>query len=167
MPRLSLKNKKMMIYKITKSADEWIAQRDSQLRGKTKMTLARFSNLKAAQKRLLEFYNDDYPCETNWGMAVCHNPYCAWSCKDGTRGYEYDGRNYCIEEVDISLLLWDYYAGGNVMAYDITSEMGIILNEEKAVDLIGEMNRDMRAANSTDERDAIVSETERKLAKLM
>ena len=155
-----------MIYKITKSANGWIAQRDSQLRGKTEMTLAWFDNIKEAQKRLLDFYNEDYPCETNWGMAVCHNPYCAWSHKDGTRGYEYDGRHYYIEGVDVSLMLWDYYAGGNVTAFDIVREMGI-LNEEEAINLIAEMDRDLRASTSTKEHDTIVSKTEKELIKLM
>ena len=130
------------------------------------MTLAYFDNLKEAQKRLLDFYNEDYPCETNWGMAICHNPYNTWSHKDGTRGYEYDGRYYRIEEVDISLLLWDYYAGGNVTAFDIVREMGI-LNEDEAINLIAEMDRDMRASTSIKEHDAIVSKTERELIKLM
>lgn len=156
-----------MIYTITKSANAWIAQRDSILRGQTQKTIAAFPTLRDAQKRLLDFYNEDYPAETNWGMAVCHNPYYAWSQSNGLRGYEYDSRYYRIEEIDIPNMLWDYYVGGHTTPTDILSIMNIDEDNSRAWQIFADLNTDMLSATDVCEKDKIVALYEEELRKLI
>lgn len=92
-----------MNYKIIGKTNGWIAQRDILFKGKTEITIADSLTLKEAQEKILDFFNEDYDtCYQNWGLVRCNYPYQSSSCKDGTRGYEYDSRYYCIaEDVEI------------------------------------------------------------------
>ena len=88
----------MKTYKITGHTNGWIAQRDSMFNGKEYITIEKGLTLKEAQKKLLEFFNNDYDTYySNWGL-VRMNDNRSWSSSDGTRGYEYDSRYFEIEE---------------------------------------------------------------------
>lgn len=90
----------MKTYKIIGRTNSYIAQRDSMFNGKTEITIESGLTLKEAQKKILDFYNEDY--ETyykNWGLVRCNSD-LAYSHSDGTRGYEYDSRYFEIEEED-------------------------------------------------------------------
>lgn len=89
----------MKTYKITGRTNGWIAQRDSLFKGKTNITIESGLTLKEAQKKLIEFFHEDYETYgSNWGLIRCHYPHDTWSNQDGTRGYEYDSRIFEIEE---------------------------------------------------------------------
>lgn len=86
-------------YKIIGKTNGWIAQRDSLFKGKTEITIESHLTLREAQKKLLDFFNEDY--ETfypNWGLAVGNHRFDCGSHSDGTRYYEYDSRYFSIEE---------------------------------------------------------------------
>lgn len=121
----------MKAYKIIGKTNSWIAQRDSLFKGKTSITLESGLTLREAQKKLLEFFNEDYEKSyKNWGLAVA-NSYVAYSSNDGTRGYEYDSRHYSIEEDDIYRV--DDTESGNVVIYegsDIKEAIDTILSDE-------------------------------------
>ncbi len=88
-------------YKIVGRTNGWIAQRDIHFGGKTEITLDSCLTLREAQKKLLDFFNEDYSTYyDNWGLARCNHRYETTSHKDGTRSYEYDSRYYSIEEED-------------------------------------------------------------------
>ena len=88
-----------MTYKIIGHTNPYIAQRDIHFNGKTTITLATGLTLKDAQKKLLQFFNEDYGTYfSNWGLVRCNHPYESSTHKDGTRSYEYDSRQYSIEE---------------------------------------------------------------------
>ncbi len=88
-----------MTYSIVGRTNGWIAQRDSLFRGKTEIVLAENLSLREAQKKLLSFFNEDYDTAyQNWGLVRCNHPLYTTSWNDGTRQYEYDGRDYRIEE---------------------------------------------------------------------
>lgn len=88
----------MKTYKITGHTNSWIAQRDSLFKGKEYITIEKGLTLKEAQKKLLDFFNQDYDTYySNWGL-VRMNDNRSWSSSDGTRGYEYDSRYFEIEE---------------------------------------------------------------------
>ena len=88
----------MKTYKITGRTNGWLAQRDIRFNGKTTITICEGLTLKDAQKKLLEFFNEDYETYyTNWGLARCNEPFNTCTYKDGTRSYEYDSRYYSIE----------------------------------------------------------------------
>lgn len=87
-------------YRITGRTNEWIAQRDATFKGKTEIIIANGLSLKEAQKKLMEFFCEDYEVYmSNWGLARIHHP-STWSNSDGTRGYEYDSRYFEIELED-------------------------------------------------------------------
>lgn len=88
----------MKTYRIIGRTNGWIAQRDVKFSGKTLIVIEKGLNLKDAQKKILDFFNEDY--ETyyrNWGLVRCNSD-MAYSHSDGTRGYEYDSRYFEIEE---------------------------------------------------------------------
>jgi len=86
-----------MEYKIQATTNGWIAQRDPRFNGKTEVTIEEGLTLKEAQKRLLDLFNEDYEkAYSNWGMVRCNHRNYSCSYADGTRSYEYDGRNYRI-----------------------------------------------------------------------
>ena len=96
----------MKTYKITATTNAWLAARDGQFRGKTEIVLEDGLTLTAAQRRLLELFNERYDTSySNWGIAVsatkgrieCAIP----SFPDGTRSFEYDSRIYRIEEEEM------------------------------------------------------------------
>lgn len=87
------------LYKIIGKTNGWIAQRDIHFKGKTQITIESGLTLKEAQKKLLDFFNEDYDTYfQNWGLVRCNYPYNSSSFSDGTRSYEYDSRYYSIEE---------------------------------------------------------------------
>lgn len=87
------------LYKITGKTNRWIAQRDMFFKGRCKITFANNLTLRQAQIILLEYFNADYGYSyRNWGLLLRNSRASAWSCPDGTRGYEYDSRYYTIEE---------------------------------------------------------------------
>lgn len=88
----------MKTYRIIGRTNGWIAQRDVMFGGKTTIVIEKGLTLKEAQKKILDFFNEDY--ETyykNWGLVRCNSGF-AYSNSDGTRGYEYDSRYFEIEE---------------------------------------------------------------------
>lgn len=86
-------------YKIVGKTNGWIAQRDSLFKGKTEITIERDLTLREAQKKLLDFFNEDYDtCYQNWGLVRCNHHNETTSFSDGTRSYEYDSRYFSIEE---------------------------------------------------------------------
>lgn len=90
----------MKTYRIIGRTNGWIAQRDVMFGGKTYIVIEKGLTLKEAQKKILDFFNEDY--ETyykNWGLVRCNSDF-AYSNSDGTRGYEYDSRYFEIEEFD-------------------------------------------------------------------
>ena len=92
----------MKTYRISGATNGWIAQRDATFKGRCYIVLDSGLTLRDAQKKLLQYFNDDFEmCYSNWGLVVSHerkHHSSAWSAIDGTRGYEYDGRRYRIEE---------------------------------------------------------------------
>jgi|WetSurMetagenome_2_1015567.scaffolds.fasta_scaffold701796_2 hypothetical protein len=85
----------MARYKIISKVNPYIAQR--LFNGKTRIVLDSDLSLKQAQNELSEFYCEDHDeCCGNWGLIRMHDP-DTWSHHDGTRGYEYDSRQYYIE----------------------------------------------------------------------
>lgn len=91
----------MKTYRIIGRTNSYIAQRDSTFGGKTMIVIEKGLTLKEAQKKILDFFNEDY--ETyykNWGLVRCNSD-MAYSHSDGTRGYEYDSRYFEIEEVNM------------------------------------------------------------------
>lgn len=90
-------------FKIVGRTNGWIAERDTQFKGKPEITIAGNLTLKEAQRRLLSMFNDCYELScSNWGMAVIARRYRAeGACKtrdDGTRSFIYDSRYFGIEE---------------------------------------------------------------------
>lgn len=91
----------MKTYRIVGRTNDWIAQRDTIFNGKTTIVIDKGLSLKEAQKKLIDFFNEDYETYgSNWGLIRCHFPNDTWSNQDGTRGYEYDSRIFEIEEED-------------------------------------------------------------------
>lgn len=89
----------MKTYKITGKTNPWIAARSNLFNGKTEITITKGLTLKEAQRKLLEFFNEDYRTYySNWGLVRCNHPHDSCSYHDGTRSYEYDSRHYFIEE---------------------------------------------------------------------
>lgn len=89
----------MKTYRIIGKTNGYIANRDIHFKGKTTITLAKGLTLKEAQQKLLEFFNEDYGTYfSNWGLVRCNHPFEASTHKDGTRSYEYDSRQYSIEQ---------------------------------------------------------------------
>lgn len=85
-------------YRIVGKTNPYIAQRDIHFKGKTEITIANDLSLKEAQKKLLDFYNEDYDTfYPNWGLVARYGN-GSRTAKDGTRRYEYDSRYYIIEE---------------------------------------------------------------------
>lgn len=92
-----------MTYKIIAKTNGYIANRDIMFNGKTEVLIEKDLSLKEAQKKLLDMFNEDYDTYfTNWGLVRCHYPLNSSSFNDGTRGYEWDSRNFGIvkEEED-------------------------------------------------------------------
>lgn len=90
-------------YQITGTTNGWIAQRDPEFKGKTRIIIEKDLTLKEAQMKLLSMFNRDYEGRgwfaINWGLAVSMSNYLASpSNSDGTRMYEFDSRFYKIEE---------------------------------------------------------------------
>lgn len=88
-------------YKIVGRTNGWIASRDIHFNGKTEITIESNLTLREAQKKLLDFFNEDYDTYyQNWGLVRCNHHDESSSHPDGTRLYEYDSRYYSIEEDD-------------------------------------------------------------------
>lgn len=95
--------KKEKLYQITGTTNGWIAQRDPEFKGKTRIIIEKDLTLKEAQMKLLSMFNRDYEGRgwfaINWRLAVSMSNYLASpSNSDGTRMYEFDSRFYKIEE---------------------------------------------------------------------
>ena len=89
----------MKKYKIVGRTNAYIARTDSVFRGKTEVVLAENLSLREAQKKLIDFFNEDYNTfYNNWGLIRCNYHYLSATNEDGTRSYWYDSRNYFIEE---------------------------------------------------------------------
>ncbi len=89
----------MKTYKICGRTNGYIANRDILFNGKCDIDIETGLTLKEAQKKLLDFFNEDYGTYfPNWGLARCNYPFNTSSFEDGTRGYEYDSRNFGIVE---------------------------------------------------------------------
>lgn len=87
------------LYKITGKTNKWLAQRSTLFKGKDYNTICSNLTLRQAHEKILDFFNEDYgKAYPNWGLVQCNNPSLSWSCSDGTRGYEYEGRFYSVEE---------------------------------------------------------------------
>lgn len=94
-------------YQIIGRTNSYIANRDIHFNGKTTIVIDSNLTLKEAQRKLLDFYNDDYNTYySNWGLVRCNDPHRTSTHKDGTRSYEYDSRYYSIE-VDTSVYSQD------------------------------------------------------------
>lgn len=96
----------MNTYRIIAKTNAWIAARDYQFNGRTEVVLEEGMPLKAAQRRLLEMFNQCYDTSyTNWGIAVSATKGrfegAIPSFTDGTRSFEYDSRTYRIEEEEM------------------------------------------------------------------
>lgn len=92
----------MSKYRIIGKTNSWIAQRDTTFDGRCEITIADQLDLKEAQKRLLDMYNEDnsdFTTAPNWGIAVRQNRGAQPTFPDGTRCYEYDSRFYEIVEL--------------------------------------------------------------------
>lgn len=92
----------MCKYRIIGKTNGWIAQRDSRFNGRCEIIIADQLNLKDAQKKLLEMYNEDnsnYPSAPNWGVAVHQNRGAYATMPNGTRSYQCDSRMFEIEEL--------------------------------------------------------------------
>ena len=86
-------------YKIIGRTNGWIASRDIHFNGKTEITIESNLTLREAQKKLLDFFNEDYDTYyQNWGLVRCNHHNETTSFSDGTRSYEYDSRYFSIEE---------------------------------------------------------------------
>ena len=90
-------------FKIVGRTNGWIAERDTQFKGKTKITIAGNLTLKEAQGKLLSMFNECYELDcSNWGMAVIASKERAEGAykthEDGTRSFDYDSRTFSIEE---------------------------------------------------------------------
>lgn len=96
----------MKTYSIIAKTNSYIAQRDAQFDGNTSIVISSGLNLKEAHRMLLDMYNTKYegerPYAANWGMAVIqsakHSEGASGTNPDGTRGFDYDSRKFCIEE---------------------------------------------------------------------
>lgn len=89
------------MYQIIGRTNGYIANRDIHFNGKTTIVIDSDLTLKEAQRKLLDFYNEDYNTYySNWGLVRCNDPYRTSTRKDGTRSYEYDSRYYSIEVQD-------------------------------------------------------------------
>ena len=94
-------------FKIIGRTNGWIAARDSQFKGKTKIVVADNLTLKEAQRKLLSMFNECYELGcSNWGMAVIASKERAEGAykthDDGTRCFDYDSRTFSIEEEEIN-----------------------------------------------------------------
>ena len=91
-------------YRIIGITNSWIAQRDANFKGRTKVVFKDDLSLKEAQKELLRMYNhDNDTCYSNWGLAVIHSAKRidgAFTYSNGMRCYRYDSRDYMIEEYE-------------------------------------------------------------------
>ena len=90
-------------FKIVGRTNGWIAERDTQFKGKTEITITGNLTLKEAQRKLLSMFNDLYELGcSNWGMAVIATKKRAEGAyethEDGTRSFDYDSRTFSIEE---------------------------------------------------------------------
>lgn len=137
----------MKTYKITGKTNGWIAQRDSLFKGKEYITIERGLTLKEAQKKILDFFNEDYEtCYKNWGLVRCNSD-MAFTHNDGTRGYEYDSRYFEIEEEkEPSVWRVEDTETGNYVIYigsDKTSAIEAILEDDEPElwDLYGDEER--------------------------
>lgn len=97
----------MKTYKITGSTNGYIASRDIEFNGKTKITIATNLTLEQAREKLDDFFYSDYDYshdqfETSYNEETGESTYgidSHWhEHPDGTASYEYDSRYYGIEE---------------------------------------------------------------------
>lgn len=96
-----MKKNESKTYRIVGRTNGWRAQRSQVFKGKEYIVIERGLTLKEAQKKLLDFHNEDYDSAglafKNWGLCRINN-HNTWSNNDGTRGYEYDSQYFKIEE---------------------------------------------------------------------
>lgn len=89
-------------YCIKGRTNGWIASRDTAFNGKTEVVFEKGLTLTQAKSKLLDWFNHDYEsCFPNWGVAMNSRigRGCAWH-NGAEYGYEWDSRQYCIEEED-------------------------------------------------------------------
>ena len=100
--KIIMKKTESKTYKIVGHTNGWMAQRSQLFKGKENIVIETGLTLKEAQQKLLDFHNEDYDFDglafPNWGLCRIHNPNNTWSHNDETRGYEYDGKYFKIEE---------------------------------------------------------------------
>lgn len=91
-------------YRIVEETNGWIARRDIRLNGKCKIVLAEGLDLREAQKKLLDKFNEEYETAfINWGLAcgyLRHRIESAFTKSDGTRCFSLDSRYFKIELED-------------------------------------------------------------------
>lgn len=110
-----------MTYKIIGHTNPYIAQRDIRFNGNTTIKIESGLTLKEAQKKLLQFFNEDYGTYFSiWGLVRCNHPYVTTSHKDGTRSYEYDSRQYSIEKE--IYIIRDREAGNEIDEFETMEE---------------------------------------------
>ena len=111
----------MKTYRIIGKTNGWIAQRDIRFNGKTMITLATGLTLKEAHKKMLQFFNEDYGTYfSNWGLVRCNHPFESSTHNDGTRSYEYDSRQYSIEQENY--IIRDRETGTKIDVFDTYEE---------------------------------------------
>jgi hypothetical protein len=97
--------KKEKTYRLVARTNGWIAQRDSFFHGKEKVVIEEGLSLKAAQGKMLGYFNEyaEEECKqaANWGNAVNLRTKCVRAYpteKNGCRTIEYDSRYFYMEE---------------------------------------------------------------------
>lgn len=88
-------------YQIIGKTDGWTAQRDIHFNGKEVVVFHDNLSLNDAQAIILAWFNEQFcTAYSSWNLIKGNKRYSqyAWARKDGTRGYDYDGRYYSIVE---------------------------------------------------------------------
>ena len=97
----------MTTYRIIGRTNGWIAQRDSAFNGRTERVFEKGMTLSEAKSLLLSWFNHDYDLACpNMGSAMNSKEgrYNLSRYNDGTYSYEWDSRQYIIEEEEA----WTY-----------------------------------------------------------
>lgn len=93
---------KTKMYFIEGETNPYIAQRDMNFNGKTRIIIESGLTLKEAQEKLLEMYNDDYdyeqPYRSSWREARRWDKNHTCNYGGGLFGYEFDSRYYRLKE---------------------------------------------------------------------
>jgi hypothetical protein len=128
----------METYKIIGHTNPYIAQRDTLFNGATTITIEGGLTLKEAQRKILQFFNEDYGTYyQNWGLVRCNHQFVTTSHQDGTRSYEYDSRDFYI--VKEKYVIREREAGNEIDGFETIEEA---LNELARYEEIDKMAGD-------------------------